>query len=432
MMTKIREGYKETEIGVIPEDWEVCKVEDVISFLKSGLSRKLSDSDIGIPCLRSSNIIGGRLKLDDLKYWFIEDPQGAKIEDYIVDEGDILVNFINSIAQIGKACIFDNPSFRTIYTTNIFRIKTDSAIMDNKFFFYNTQTKSYNYQISLITKPAVNQASFTTGDFKSIKFPFPTLVEQQRIAEILSASDSHIEKLDKTIEDYQILKKGMMKKLLTEGIGHTEFKETEIGRIPKEWEVTTFKNIIENTQLGINEKSSEKNTGISLIKMGNLTIGGFDFSKIERLETEIIDNYSDYILEYGDFLFNTRNTPELVGKSATWKYNDRLSVFNSNIMRISVSSNIDTFWLSYYFASRNGWKSLKQISTGTTSVGAIYTKDLVKVEIPLPPLQEQQKIAHVISAIDEQIYKLELQMVDFVELKKSLMEKLLTGKVRVI
>ena len=71
-------------------------------------------------------------------------------------------------------------AIRSYYATNVFRIKTDSEIMDNKFFFYNTQTKSYSYQISLITKPAVNQASFTTGDFKSIKFPLPPLPEQQR------------------------------------------------------------------------------------------------------------------------------------------------------------------------------------------------------------------------------------------------------------
>ncbi|MEI7885592.1 MAG: restriction endonuclease subunit S [Clostridia bacterium] len=219
--------FKETEIGRIPKEWEVCKIEDVISFMKSGLSRKLSDSDIGIPCLRSSNIIDGRLKLDDLKYWYLKDPQGAKIDDYILDKGDILINFINSIAQIGKACVFDNPSFEAIYTTNVFRVKTKFDKMINSFFYYNTQTQSYMYQVSLITKPAVNQASFTTGDFKNIKFPLPTLEEQQYIADILITIDEKIRIFDNERQDFVKLKKSLMEKLLTGKIRTTEIKSLE-------------------------------------------------------------------------------------------------------------------------------------------------------------------------------------------------------------
>lgn len=424
MMTKIRESYKETEIGVIPEDWKIDFLDNVAQRLTGHTPNKKIESYWGgeIPwvSLKDTFRLDKGYVYETTDYTTIDGINNSSA--VLLPEGTVI---ISRDATVGKVGITSTE----MATSQHFINYVCGESLNNKYLYYTLLKRKDEF-----VRIAIGSTIKTIGMpyFKALKVMVPPLPEQERIAEILSTADDHIEKLDKIIEDYQLLKKGMMKKLLTEGIGHTEFKETEIGRIPKEWEVTTFKNIIENTQLGINEKSSEKNTGISLIKMGNLTIGGFDFSKIERLETEIIDNYSDYILEYGDFLFNTRNTPELVGKSATWKYNDRLSVFNSNIMRISVSSNIDTFWLSYYFASRNGWKSLKQISTGTTSVGAIYTKDLVKVEIPLPPLQEQQKIAHVISAIDEQIYKLELQMVDFVELKKSLMEKLLTGKVRVI
>ena len=100
-MKKIREGYKMTEFGEIPSEWEVCSIEQVISFMKSGLSRNLKDDDVGIPCIRSNNIVNGRINNKDLKYWFLEDDKGANIKDYILDDGDVLVNFINSMAQIG-------------------------------------------------------------------------------------------------------------------------------------------------------------------------------------------------------------------------------------------------------------------------------------------------------------------------------------------
>ncbi len=417
-MTKIKEGYKETEIGVIPEDWKVCKIDDVISFLKSGLSRKLSDTDIGIPCLRSSNIIDGRLKLDDLKYWFIEDPQGAKIEEYIVNEGDILVNFINSIAQIGKTCIFDNPAFKTIYTTNVFRIKTDSEIMDNKFFFYNTQTKSYSYQISLITKPAVNQASFTTGDFKSIKFPLPPLPEQQRIAEILSTTDSHIEKMDKTIEDYQLLKKGMMKKLLTEGIGHTEFKETEIGRIPKEWEIAKLSVIVKNRSKKYVPCDAEDFPYVALEHINQ------ESGRLNGIGKSSESTSTKSVFYKNDVLFG-KLRPYL----RKYWLSDIDGVCSTEILALQPLSNPE---FAFYTVQTD--KFIEDVSKKAfgTKMPRTSWADIKDYLFPLPPLQEQQDIARIISVIDEKIYKLEFQKSDFVQLKKSLMEKLLTGKVRVI
>ena len=196
-------------------------------------------------------------------------------------------------------------------------------------------------------------------------------------------------------------------------------------KLPNSWKYQALKDIIEDTQLGVNVKSSVDTEGIPLLKMGNLTIGDFNFNKLENT-CEIIENIENYYLKYGDFLFNTRNTPELVGKSAVWKWNDKKIIFNSNIMRINFIENIDSFFLGYYFSSKRGWNKLKLISTGTTSVGAIYTKDLLKVKVPLPPLEEQKKIADILSTVDKKIAFVEENINATEELKKGLMQKLLT------
>ncbi len=196
-------------------------------------------------------------------------------------------------------------------------------------------------------------------------------------------------------------------------------------KLPNSWKYKSLKDIIKDTQLGVNVKSSVDTEGIPLLKMGNLTIGDFNFNKLENT-CEIIENIENYYLEYGDFLFNTRNTPELVGKSAVWKWNDRKIIFNSNIMRINFIENIDSFFLGYYFSSKQGWNKLKLISTGTTSVGAIYTKDLLKVKVPLPPIEEQKQIADILSTVDKKIAFVEKNINTTEELKKGLMQKLLT------
>jgi type I restriction enzyme S subunit len=85
----------------------------------------------------------------------------------------------------------------------------------------------------------------TKGNISNVPIVIPTLPEQQKIAAILSTLDEQISTTDKIIEKSKELNKGLMQKLFSEGIGHTEFKDTKIGRIPKDWEVNVFGNFVE-------------------------------------------------------------------------------------------------------------------------------------------------------------------------------------------
>ena len=207
--------FKKTAVGDIPVDWQIEKIANVTNLIKSGLSRKLSDENIGIPCLRSNNIKESKLTLVDLKYWYLIDNKGANLNDYILDSGDIIMNFINSPSQIGKGCIFNKENLDCIYSTNLLRIKLDEEKMLTKFFYYYTQTERYKKEIMLITKPAVNQASFTTTEFKEIKFPVPTIKEQNRIVDILSSVDKKIDEYENKKQKLEDVKKGLMQQLLT-------------------------------------------------------------------------------------------------------------------------------------------------------------------------------------------------------------------------
>ncbi|MGU8149277.1 restriction endonuclease subunit S [Clostridium perfringens] len=207
--------FKKTKLGNIPKEWKIKKIYDLVQYMKSGLSRNLKDDDIGIPCIRSNNIIDNKIDDKDLKYWYLEDDKGANINEYILDDGDILVNFINSVAQIGKTCIYKDIGRPVIYTTNIFRIKMNQDVILNKYFYYFTQIEKYKKEIMLITKPAVNQASFTTQDFKRIELMVPPIEEQDKIVLILSSIDEKIEEYKNKKESLKEVKKGLMEQLLT-------------------------------------------------------------------------------------------------------------------------------------------------------------------------------------------------------------------------
>lgn len=198
---------------MVPECWKVVEISQCLSLLKSGLSRQLSNDDIGIPVIRSGNMSDQEVDFSDLKFWYIDDPQGTNTQSYILDDGDLLINFINSSSQIGKSCLFKNKIGRPcIYTTNILRAK---AKIDGQYLFYTTKTKQYNEYIQSITKPAVNQASFTTADFKKYKFPLPPHNEQRKIAQILFTWDKSIATTEQLLANSQQQKKALMQQLLT-------------------------------------------------------------------------------------------------------------------------------------------------------------------------------------------------------------------------
>lgn len=209
------------------------------------------------------------------------------------------------------------------------------------------------------------------------------------------------------------------------------YKLTEVGVIPDEWDAPQLGNILKSTQLGGNYKNSERETSWPLIKMGNLGRGSINLAKLEFVERSQPPSSKDR-LRRDDVLFNTRNTLDLVGKVALWRDELPEAYFNSNIMRMEfddafVSSNR---FMNYILNTPRSLRSLRGIAIGTTSVAAIYGRDLVKVPVPLPTIAEQEAIAEALGDVDAWIESLEQLVVKKRHLKQAAMQQLLTGKKR--
>lgn len=211
MFPKAGKAVPEIRLDGFEGEWRIIKLGDVLSELKSGLSRELSNDDIGLPVIRANNISDGILNLDrDIKYWFKVDPKGANTANYFVKENDILVNFINSEAKMGTAAIVSRePDRETIYTTNILKLTVKEGYYPY-FIYLMTLVQSYQNYIKSITKPAVNQASFTTVDFKKYDFLCPAFREQQAIGSYFSNLDQLITSYQEKITQLETLKKKLL------------------------------------------------------------------------------------------------------------------------------------------------------------------------------------------------------------------------------
>lgn len=178
-----------------------------------------------------------------------------------------------------------------------------------------------------------------------------------------------------------------------------------LGDVPAGWEVPILSRLIEKADLGGNYEASESEFGIPLIKMGNLGRGVIKTEKVEQLP-EDAEYDPAFRLETGDFLFNTRNSLDLVGKVAIWRDELPEAIYNSNILRIKFKEEAvaTTAFMNYFFNSDLGISQLRTIAKGTTSVAAIYFKDLTTMRIILPPHADQGSI---VAYLNEQCAQLD-------------------------
>ncbi|WP_332400823.1 restriction endonuclease subunit S [Lactococcus laudensis] len=189
-----------------------------------------------------------------------------------------------------------------------------------------------------------------------------------------------------------------------------------------DWEERKFKDNIVSIQTGTNLLGSAVNEGTPLIKMGNLQRGYFSFKKLEYLDSNSNVGSED-IVNYGDFLFNTRNTLELVGKGATWTGISGKYAFNSNIARFKFDG-IDTIFFNYLYNTQQVISQVHARAVGTTSVSAVYPRDLNSLLYYLPSIDEQQKIGSFFKQLDDTIALHQRKLDLLKEQKKAFLQKM--------
>ena len=214
MFPKQGSTVPEIRFNGFTQAWEQRKLGDCILELKSGLSRMLSEEDIGMPVVRANNIENDKLDMsNNVKYWYVDDPQGADTLNYTISKNDVLINFINSENKMGTAAIVEKTLNRpTIYTTNILKMKLNDKCY-NYYFLAYTHTKDYKEYIKGISKIAVNQASFTTVDFKNYNIKVPSIKEQSAVGEYFRKIDELITLHQRKLEKLKNIKKSMLEKM---------------------------------------------------------------------------------------------------------------------------------------------------------------------------------------------------------------------------
>ena len=272
-------------------------------------------------------------------------------------------------------------------------------------------------------------------DFKGLSIPLPPLPEQQKIAEIFETIDNAIEKTDKIIEKYKRIKQGLMQDLLTKGIDENgnirnekthKFKDSPLGKIPEEWEVVRL------GEVGEIISGSTPSTYNDEYWNGEIVwITPNDLSNIENI---FIENSSRKITQKGLKSCSTKiisANSVVVSSRAPIGYVKVSKVpfaTNQGCKSIEYNGKFSPIFLAFLLS--NKVQDMINMGSGTT-FQEITKSNLAKILIPLPPLPEQQRIAEILSQIDQTIEKEQQYKEKLKRIKQGLMEDLLTGKVRV-
>jgi type I restriction enzyme S subunit len=416
----VRDGYKNTKLGWIPEEWDVVKMG---SFTKPVSKKNIRGRVSTVVSVTKYDGI-----VDSLSYFkkqvYSEDTSTYKIicrnqfayATIHLDEG-----------SIGVLTSYEKAILSPMYTV----FEADKGLVDLYFLLCLLKSKRMMNIYRHIGSGSINRRkSISYSTFSKIDLSLPPLFEQKKIAEILNTVDYKISLIENRIQQTEQLKKGLMEKLLTDGIGHTAFKGTKIGRIPASWKIKPLDAIGEFMKGKGIAKKDLLDEGIPCVRYG----------EIYTVHHGVIKKFYSFIdsktagqsfeIQKNDILFaGSGETVDEIGKAILY-LGDAPAYAGGDTIVLRPQNNIHSAFLSAYLNSSEAIRQKRKMGQGN-SVVHIYARDLKTLIVPCPPLGEQKKIASILSTVDDQLDLLQSKKIKYEVLKNGLMEQLLTGKRRV-
>jgi len=411
--------YKDTPIGKIPVDWEITSIEKICNIKRGASPRPIGDSSFfsatGRGWIRISDVTTTYKYLKRTSQYLSEKGVAGSVK---VNPGDLIMSICATIGKpilLGiEACIHDGFV--------LFSGLSEKA--DSEFLFYFLQ----NVENKFTTKGQVGtQGNLNTSIVRKTILPLPPLSEQKKIAKILSTVDDAIEKTTQIIEKTKEVKKGLMQRLLTRGIGHKKFKKTEIGEIPEEWEVMPIKSILIKRK--IKDPRNFPNQNFKYVDISSISNEAFKITGYQVFEGKNAPSRARKEVKWKDIIYATVR-PYLKRIAVVPKELDG-EICSTGFCVIRCNDILSNYKFIFYILQTD-WitETMADLQRGS-NYPAITDKDLHDQLIPLPEIGEQAKIAEILSSVDDRIEK-ESDHKDRLEtLKKGLMQVLLAGRIRV-
>ena len=395
-MSDVPEGYRMSEVGVIPEEWKVIKLEDVFEF-KNGLNKEKEYFGHGTPIVNYIDVYkNNALSAKDLMGKVTVTK--TELKAYEVREDDVFFTRTSeTVDEIGITSVITDKLEKTVFSGFILRARPKNNWLD-------TLYKKYCFSSENVRKEITSKSSYTTRALTNgrllseVQIPLPPLPEQQAIASALSDVDALIAALEQLITKKRNIKQGAMQQLLT--------GEKRLPGFEGEWEVKKLGALLDYeqpTKYLVADTEYNDNNDIPVLTAGKTFILGYTNEKsgiYRNLPVIIFDDFTT-ANKYVTYPFKVKSSAMKILKLKDENISLRF-VFEKIQLIIFQLGDHKRYWISEY--------------------------QNLEIEVPQP--EEQQAIAQILSDMDSEIEALEQKQAKYKAIKQGMMQELLTGKTR--
>ena len=434
-------------IGEIPKEWTVCRIKHVLMPGKDGIKIGPFGSSL-------TNKVNGEGAYKIYGQWnivnkdfsagknYVSEETFEELRNYMVYTGDVLISMMGTI---GKCAIIPCDIQPGIMDSHVIKARLDKSLFIDRYFerVFDKDNSSIVYEQMQKGKKGSIMDGLNSSIVKNLIIPFPSIDEQQRIADFLDAKCAELDTiLDNTrasIEDYKALKLSVITEAVTKGIrGNRPMKESGdewIGEIPADWSLPKLGWITSKIGSGYTPKGGAEvyvNEGIKFLRSQNVYCEGFSLDDVAYITPEVDEEMSGTRVLKGDILFNI--TGGSIGRCRFVDENLGPANVNQHVCIVR-PTKISTKYLFYFLQSYAGQTQVDILQTGGNREG-LSASAFKQFSVPLPSDSEQQEIAAYLdekcAAIDSLIASKEALIAELEAYKKSLIYEYVTGKKEVI
>jgi type I restriction enzyme S subunit len=417
---ELRAGYKQTEVGVIPESWIPTSIGDKALKVGSGITPTGGDKVYkreGRPFLRSQNVGWGNLLLDDIA--FIDEATHETFKSTEISADDVFLNITG--ASIGRSALADRRVERGNVNQHVCIIRAEKEKLHPSFLNYFLLSSGGQRQIDSF-QTGGNRQGLNFAQIRSFGLPLPPIGEQRAIATALSDVDALLAKIDQLIAKKRDLKQAAMQQLLT--------GQTRLPGLSGEWEVKQLGNLANVAKgRGLSKGQLAGSGANQCILYGEL------FTTYERVIKSVVSKTNSaegFLGLRGDVLLPGSTTTKGIdlAVASALLADDILLGGDINVVRTKNASGYDPVFMANLLTHTQRL-AIADLAQGSTIIH-LYGRNLLDLTLKLPLISEQTAIAKVLSDMDAELAALETRRNKTRTLKQGMMQALLTGRIRLI
>ncbi|MDO9224913.1 MAG: restriction endonuclease subunit S [Pseudomonadota bacterium] len=416
----MKPGYKQTEVGVIPEEWEVRPLS-LVAEIRGGIAKNsnVEPADpISVHYLRVANVQDGYLDLAEMSKIQLS---RHDLNRYRVLPGDVLMNEGGDLDKLGRGAIWNGEFNPCVNQNHVFVVRCKSVLLPEYLNVW-TATKSSRRFFLFAGKQTTNLASISKSSLGELPVAVPALPEQRAIAAALSDVDALLGGLERLIAKKRDLKQAAIQQLLT--------GQTRLPGFSGEWEEKRLGDVgIFLKGSGV-RKDEAQSGGLPCVRYGEIYTHHNDYIKQFNSWISVEVAASATRLKQGDLLFaGSGETKEEIGKCVAFVNNCEAYAGGDTVILRPAGAN--SMFMGYYCntAPINAQKASKGQGDAVVHISAAALSSIMVI---LPSLPEQTAIATVLSDMDAELAALEARRDKTRALKQAMMQELLTGRIRLL